>query len=122
MRNTFKIFLALIAALPTYSFAENSFDVQTTLNSVVVKNLTSDYYLEMLISIDGCGKKVMMGPNGSVTLPLESGKHQTDIKSATLTPMRELRARAASATTPPPQPVTDTKTLSSMRLACIDFK
>jgi hypothetical protein len=31
---------------------------ETTSTSVIVKNLTSDNYMEMLIDVGGCGKRV----------------------------------------------------------------
>lgn len=122
MKFSFQLFITALVVLSTSALAGNAFDVQATSNSVVVKNLTTDNYMEMSIAIDGCGKKVMMGPGGVVTLPLENGKHQADVKSVTLTPMRELRAKANTNPKPAPQPVTDAKTLASIRPVCLDLQ
>lgn len=98
------------------------FDVKTTATSVIVKNLTTNDYMEMLINVDGCGKKVMVGPGGVVTIPLPTGQRHVDVKSVKLTPMRHLIAEARDNPRPMPQPVTDPKIIASMQPACLDLK
>lgn len=98
------------------------FDVQTTSTSVIVKNLTLDNYMEMLIDVGGCGKRVMAGPGGVVTMPISQGQRHVDVKSVKLTPMQQLRAEAKANPQPAPQPVTDPKVIASMQPVCLDLK
>jgi hypothetical protein len=100
----------------------HAFDVQTTSTSVIVKNLTPDNYMEMLLDIGGCGRMVMAGPGGVVTVSFPNDQHRVDVKSVKLTPMHQLRAEAKANPKPPPQPVTDPKVIASMEPVCLGFK
>jgi hypothetical protein len=98
------------------------FDLQTTATSVIIKNLTSDNYMEMLIDISGCGKRVMAGPGGVVTIPISNVHRYADIKSVKVTPMRQLISDATTNLQPAPQPVTDPRVIASMQPVCLDLK
>ncbi|MBE0619139.1 MAG: hypothetical protein IH605_00960 [Burkholderiales bacterium] len=123
MKAALQHFVLAILLVPAISLASPPvFDVQTTPTSVIVKNLTSDSYMEMLISVGGCGTKVMAGPGGVVTIALRNGQRHVDVKSVKLTPMRQLRAEARANPRPMPQPVTDPKIIASMEPVCLDLK
>ncbi|MDP1526834.1 MAG: hypothetical protein Q8M20_13555 [Rhodocyclaceae bacterium] len=123
MKTLLHRFVPVILIAPTIALAAPpAFDVQTTSTSVIVKNLTSDNHMEMLINVGGCGKKVMAGPGGVVTVPLQNDKRDIDVKSVKLTPMRQLIAEAKANPQPAPQPVTAPKIISSMQPVCLDLK
>lgn len=107
---------AIALASPT------AYDLRTTSTSVIVKNTTSENYIEMLISVGGCGTRVMAPPGGVVTIPMTSARRDVDVKSVKLTPMRQLIAEATANPQPVPQPVTDPKTIASMQPVCLDLK
>ena len=98
------------------------YDLKTTSTSVIVKNLTSDNYMEMLLDIGGCRRTAMAGPGGVVTLSFPNDQHRVDVKAVKLTPMRHLRAEAKANPKPAPQPVTDPKVIASMEPVCLGFK
>ncbi|NMG46443.1 hypothetical protein GPA22_22280 [Aromatoleum toluvorans] len=123
MASALKHLVRALLCVPAVALASSAaFDVQTTSTSVVIKNTTSDSYMEMLINVGGCGKKVMAGPGRVVTVPTEGARRDVEVKSVKLTPMRQLRTEANLNPQPVPQPVTDPKILASMRPVCLDLK
>lgn len=121
MKLFYAVFLAGILVFSPFVRAGTAYDVKTTSDSVAFKNLTDDY-MEMVVSIDGCVKKIFVGPKRSSNLPLEGLRPIVSIKSVTLIPVGELRVQAKrTQSQPQPQPVTDPKILSSLKPACLDY-
>ena len=113
---------AFLSVPPIALASSSTFDVKTTATSAIVKNLTSDSYMEMLISVGGCGTKVMAGPGRVVTIPISNNRRNVDVKSVKLTPMRQLKAEAGTNLQPAPQPVTNPKVIASMQPVCLDLQ
>ncbi|HEX8987038.1 MAG TPA: hypothetical protein VF816_03690 [Rhodocyclaceae bacterium] len=109
--------------VPAIALASPSaFNVRTTSTSVIVQNTTTDNYMEMLISVGGCGTKVLAPPGQAVTIPITGARRDVEVKSIKLTPIRHLIADAKANLQPVPQPITDPKTIASMRPVCLELK